>query len=100
MMKKVSMLVVLALIAVAISLPAGEAKKGEKLVSGTISRLDTGNRSMTVTDAKGVSWTIQWSDSTRVLGGELKDGAAVQLGCTESDNQHWANWIKVSEAKQ
>jgi hypothetical protein len=99
-MKKVSVLVVLALIAVALALPAGETKKGEKLVSGTISRLDTANRSMTVTDSKGASWTIQWSDSTRVLGGELKEGAAVQLGCTESENQHWATWIKVSEAKQ
>jgi len=100
MMKRVSMLVFLTLIAVAIALPAGDAKKGEKLVSGTISRLDTANRSMTVTDAKGVAWTIQWNDSTRVLGGELKEGAAVQLGCSESDNQHWANWIKVAEAKE
>ena len=99
-MKKVSMLAVLALIAVAVALPAGETKKGEKLVSGTISRLDTANRTMAVTDAKGASWTIQWSDSTKVLGGELKEGAAVQLGCTESENQHWATWIKVAEAKQ
>ena len=99
-MKKVSMLAVLALIAVAVALPAGETKKGEKLVSGTISRLDTANHTMAVTDAKGASWTIQWSDSTKVLGGELKEGAAVQLGCTESENQHWATWIKVSEAKQ
>jgi hypothetical protein len=99
-MKKVSVLVVLALIAVALALPAGETKKGEKLVSGTISRLDTSNRSMTVTDSKGASWTIRWSDSTRVLGGELKEGAAVRLGCTESENQLWATWIKVSEAKQ
>jgi hypothetical protein len=100
MMKRVSMLVALAVLAISIAVPAGEVKKGEKLVSGTISRLDTANRSMTVTDSKGASWTIQWSDSTRVLGGELKEGAAVQLGCTESENQHWATWIKVSEAKQ
>ena len=99
-MKKVSMLVFLTLIAVAVALPAGDTKKGEKLVSGTISRLDTANRSMTVADAKGATWSIQWSDSTRVLGGELKEGAAVQLGCTESKKQHWANWIKVTEAKQ
>jgi hypothetical protein len=100
MMKKVSMLVFLTFIAVAIALPAGETKKGEKLVSGTISRLDTANRTMVVTDAKASTWTIQWSDSTKVLGGELKEGAAVQIGCTESENQHWATWIKVSEAKQ
>jgi hypothetical protein len=100
MMKRMSVLAVLAFVTFAIALPAGESKKGEKVVSGTISRLDTANRSMAVADAKGVTWTIQWSDSTRVLGGELKEGASVQLGCTESENQHWANWIKVSEPKQ
>lgn len=100
MMKKISMLAVLAVIAISIAVPAGEVKKGEKLVSGTIARLDTGARAMTVTGEKGASWTIQWTDSTRVLGGELKEGAAVQLGCTESENKHWANWIRVSEAKQ
>ena len=99
-MRKRSMLVLLLLVAVATALPAGDSTKGEKLVSGTISRLDIANRSMTVTDAKGTAWLIQWSDSTRVLGGELKEGAAVQLGCTESEKQHWANWIKVSEPKQ
>jgi hypothetical protein len=55
---------------------------------------------MTVTDAKGTAWSIQWTDSTKVLGGELKEGAAVQLGCTASEKAHQANWIKVSEAKQ
>ena len=99
-MRKVSTLVLLSLIAVAMALPAGDSTKGEKLVSGTINHLDTANRTMTVTDAKGTAWSIQWSDSTRVLGGELKEGAAVQLGCTESEKQHWANWIKVSEPKQ
>lgn len=99
-MRKVSMLMLLSMVVVATALLAGDSTKGEKLVSGTISRLDTANRSMTVTDAKGTAWSIQWSDSTRVLGGELKEGAAVQLGCTESEKQHWANWIKVSEPKQ
>jgi hypothetical protein len=100
MKKKISILAVLAVLAIAVALPAGEGKKGEKLVSGTISSLDTSARTLTVSDAKGASWTVQWTDSTRVMGGELKEGAAVQLGCTESDNKHWANWIKVAEAKQ
>jgi len=100
MMKRVSMLVVLAILAISIAAPAGEGKKGEKVVSGSVTRLDTGARSLTVTDGKGATWTIQWTDSTRVLGGELKEGAAIQLGYTESENQHWATWIKVSEAKQ
>ncbi len=98
-MKKVSMIVALAFLAGALALAAGDATKGEKVISGTVSRLDTANRSLTVTDPKGTSWSIQWSDSTRVLGGELKEGAAVQLGVTKSEKQHWANWIKVAEAK-
>ena len=99
MKKKISILTVLAVLAIAIALPAGDAKKGEKLVAGTVASLDTSARTLTVTDAKGTSWTVQWTDSTKVMGGELKEGVAVQLGCTESENKHWANWIKVSEAK-
>lgn len=98
-MRKVAMLLLLSMTVVAMAV-AADSTKGEKIVSGTISHLDTANRSMTVSDAKGTAWSIQWSDSTKVLGGELKEGAAVQLGCTQSDKQHWANWIKVSEAKQ
>lgn len=97
-MRKVSMIVALAFLAGALALAAGEVKK-EKVISGTVSHLDTTNRSMTLTDAQGTSWSVQWSDSTKVLGGELKEGAAVQLGVTKSEKQHWANWIKVAEAK-
>ena len=99
-MRKVTMLVFLSMIVVAMALSAGDSTKGEKIVSGTISHLDTASRSMTVTDAKGTAWSIQWTDSTKVLGGELKEGVAVQLGCTASEKAHQANWIKVSEAKQ
>ncbi len=97
-MKRVSMIVALGFLASALALPAGEANKGEKVLSGTVSRLDTANRSMTVTDSKGASWSVQWSDATRVLGGELKEGAAVQLGCSRSEKQYRANWIKVAGA--
>ncbi len=98
-MKKVSTMVALAFLATALALAAGDANKGEKVISGTVSRLDTANRSLTVTDPKGASWSIHWSDSTKVLGGELKEGAAVELGFTKSEKQHWASWIKVAEAK-
>jgi hypothetical protein len=99
MRKRTWLLAAVALIAVAIALPAGDAKKGEKVVSGTVSHLDSEARTLTVADAKGTSWTIQWTDSTKILGGELKEGASVELGCTESENKHWANWIKVAQPK-
>lgn len=99
-MRKTWILAFLVAIAISATAAAHDAKKGEKVVSGAISRLDTANHTMTVTDAKGTGWEVQWTDSTKVQGGELKEGASVQLGCTESDNKHWATWIKVSESKQ
>jgi general stress protein 26 len=99
-MRKTWILGFLVAIAISATATAHDAKKGEKVVSGTIAKLDTANHAMTVTDAKGTSWEVQWTDSTKVQGGELKEGAAVQLGCTESDSKHWATWIKVSESRQ
>ena len=98
-MKKVSMLVAFAL-SVAIVAASGQAQKPEKMISGSIARLDTATRTLTVADAKGAQWMILWNDSTRVLGGELKPGQPVQLGYVESDSKNWATWIRVGEAKQ
>ena len=98
-MKKLTVLLALAIFAVSLAAVAGEGKKGEKVVAGTISALDVANRSMTVTDGKSVGWTILWSDSTRVKGGELKDGEAVEIGYVEADGKMWASWIKVGPAK-
>jgi hypothetical protein len=94
-MKKLTVLLALAIFAVSLNAFAGDKKPGEKTVSGTISSLDVANRSMTVTDAKNATWTILWSDSTRVKGGEMKAGEAVQLGYVEADGKMWASWIKV-----
>jgi len=96
-MKKLTVLLALAIFAVSLAAFAGEGKKGEKIVSGTISKLDLANRSMTVTDAKNVALTILWNDSTRVMGGELKEGEAVELGYVEAENKMWASWIKVGK---
>ena len=98
-MKKLTVLFALAIFAVSLAAFGGEGKKGEKVVAGTISALDVANRSMTVTDAKNVGWTILWNDSTRVKGGELKEGETVELGYVEADNKMWASWIKVGAAK-
>lgn len=95
-MKKLTVLFALAIFAVSLAASAGEKKAGEKMVSGTISSIDVTNRSMTVTDAKSVAWTILWNDSTRVKGGELKEGQAVELAYVEADGKMWASWIKVA----
>ena len=94
-MKKLTVLLALALFAVSLAAVAGDKKAGEKKVSGTISSLDLANRSLTVTDAKNATWTILWNDSTRVKGGELKTGESIELGYVEADGKMWASWIKV-----
>jgi len=96
-MKKLTVLLALAIFAVSLAAVAGDKKAGEKKVSGTISALDVANRSMTVTDGKSVALTILWNDSTRVMGGELKEGESVALGYVEADNKMWASWIKVGK---
>jgi len=99
-MKKVSMLVAFAFLLVAIAASGEQGQKPEKMISGNIARIDMASRTMTVADAKGAQWTIHWNDSTRVLGGELKQGQPVQLGYVESESKNWATWIRVGEAKQ
>jgi hypothetical protein len=98
-MRKLTALLALALFAVSLAAVAGDKKAGEKTVSGTISKLDLSNRSMTVTDDKSATWTIQWTDSTRVMGDDLKEGGTVSVGYVEADGKMWASWIKGSAAK-
>jgi len=91
-------LIAAALAAIFLSLAATSIEAGdEKLVSGTIARIDMAEKVMTVTDAKGTSWTFHWNDSTRMLGGEMKEGSPVQLGYVEAQNKMWAAWIRVGE---
>ena len=101
-MKKILTLTALAVLTIALSARALDDVKsrGEKKISGTISRVDTSSRALTVADAKGVNWQILWNDATKVMGGELKEGASVELGYIESENRNLASWIRVQEAKK
>jgi hypothetical protein len=101
-MKKILTLAALAVLTIALSARALDDGKtrGEKKISGTIARVDTSSRALTVADAKGVNWQILWSDATKVMGGELKEGASVELGYVESENRNVASWIRVQEAKK
>lgn len=101
-MKKTMILAALAIFTISLAtLAADKAKSsaaGEKSAAGTIAKVDTAGKSITVSDSKGTSWTIQWNDSTRILGGELKEGAAVKVGYTEGDGKMWATWIRMGES--
>jgi hypothetical protein len=99
-MKKILTLAALSILTIALSAHALDKSKagGEKTLSGTIARVDMNYRALTVADAKGVNWQIMWNDGTKIMGGELKEGASVQLGYVEAQNRNWASWIRVQEA--
>lgn len=101
-MKKVLTLAALSILTVALSARAIDDSKGrgEKKISGTIARVDTGSRALTVADTKGVNWQILWNDGTKMLGGELKEGVSVEVGFVESESRNLASWIRVQEAKK
>ena len=106
-MKKVLTLAILATLIVAPAARASDDSKGqksaaatEKIVSGTLARVDMNYRTIAVADSKGVNWQIVWTDATKIMGGELKEGASVQVGYVESQNRSWASWIKVQEAEK
>ncbi|HMA17138.1 MAG TPA: hypothetical protein VKS03_01740 [Thermoanaerobaculia bacterium] len=101
-MKKILSLAALAILTVALAASAGDDPKarGEKVINGTIARVDMNTRALTVADAKGVNWQIMWNDATKVMGGELREGASVQLGYVEAENRNWASWIRVQAASK
>ena len=99
-MKKALTLAALALFTMAFSASAHDSTKGkagEKTAAGTIASVDVSAKTLTVTDPKGGTRTIQWNDGTKIMGGELKEGAAVQVGYSESESKMWATWIRVQE---
>jgi Cu/Ag efflux protein CusF len=99
MMKKSLTLAIVAMLAIALSASAHDpkGKAGEKTATGTISKIDATAKTLTVSDSKGASWALEWSDSTKIMGGELKEGAGVSVGYSESDGKMWATWIRVQE---
>lgn len=99
-MKKILTLAALSILTITLSTRALDTAKagGEKTLSGTIARVDMNYRALTVADAKGVNWQIMWNDGTKIMGGELKEGASVQLGYVEAQNRNWASWIRVQES--
>jgi len=100
-MKKVLTLVaVVAFLWTAVLALAGDEKMGGKSLEGTISKVDTAGKMMIVKSADGKENTIYWNDSTKVEGGELKEGSLVHWKGTEKDGKMWATWVHVGEMKK
>lgn len=102
-MKKVFALSLVAVLCLAVVAVAGDEKMGKGkagAMEGTISKLDTAGKMMMVKDSAGKETAIYWNDSTKVEGGELKEGSLVHYKASEKDGKMWASWVHVGEMKK
>lgn len=103
-MKKVLSLVAVALVCAAVVALAGDDKMGDKkmggkAMAGTITKVDMAGKMMTVKGADGKESDLYWNDSTKVEGGDLKEGSMVHYKGSEKDGKMWATWVHVGEMK-
>ncbi len=75
------------------------ALAADKTVQGTITRVDTAGKMLTVKDTSGKEVTVAWTDSTKITGGELTEGATVSLSVNDSNGSPTATSIQVKPAK-
>jgi hypothetical protein len=100
-MRKVLALSVAAVLCLAVVAYAGDDKMGGgKSQEGTITKVDMAGKSMVVKDAAGKETTYYWNDSTKVEGGDLKEGQMVHVKAMEKDGKMWASWVHVGEMKK
>jgi hypothetical protein len=105
-MKKVFALSLVAVLCIAVVAVAGDDKmagKGKmdgKSMEGTISKLDTAGKMMMVKDSAGKESAVYWNDSTKVEGGDLKEGSMVHYKGSMKDGKMWASWVHVGEMKK
>lgn len=98
-MKKILALSVVAVFCAVASL-AGDEKMGDKKPmgkanEGTITKVDSAGKMMTVKDSAGKETTVYWNDSTKVGGDEMKEGAVVHWRGEEKDGKMMATWVHV-----
>ena len=101
-MKKVLALVVVAVLCTAVVALAGDDKmKMEgKSMEGTISKVDMAGKMMMVKGADGKDSAVYWNDTTKVEGGDLKEGSKVHYKGETKDGKMWASWVHVGEMKK
>lgn len=99
-MKKILALSVVAALCAVVVLAGEEKMGGHKMGKpheGTITKMDSAGKMMTVKDASGTETTVYWNDSTKVAGDEMKEGAKVHWTGSEKDGKMWATWVHVGE---
>lgn len=92
--------VCLGAVALAQDAPSSDTQKSEKMsgkmMSGTVTKVDSTAKMMTVKDDSGKEWTVYWNDSTKVDGGAPTEGAKVSFSTMDRDGKTWATAIKTT----
>ena len=89
-MKKVFALSLVAVLCIAVVAIAGDDKMaGKKMggMSGTITKVDMAGKMMMVKDSAGKESAVYWNDTTKVEGGDVKEGAMVQYNAAKPDKE-------------
>ena len=77
-----------------------DTQKSEKMsgksMTGTVTRVDSTAKMMTVKDDSGQEHTVYWNDSTKVDGGTPSEGAKVTFSTMDRDGKTWATSIKTT----
>jgi hypothetical protein len=98
-MRKALALSLVAVFCLAVAAYAGDTMEGKK-VEGTVSKVDMAAKTLVVKAADGTETTVYWNDSTKLEGGELKEGQTVHIKASEKDGKMWASWVHVGEMKK
>ncbi len=99
-MKKILALSVVAILCAVVVLAGDEKMGGKKpMHEGTITKMDTAGKTMTVKDSAGKETAVYWNDATKVEGDEMKEGALVHWWGSEKDGKMWATKVHVGELK-
>jgi len=99
MMKRVLALCVVLAVCLGSAVLAQDSEKSEKMagkmVTGTVTKVDSTAKMMTVRDNTGKETTVYWDDSTKVDGGSPTEGATVAFTAVEKDGKTLATAIKT-----
>ena len=99
-MRRALALGVAAVLCMAVVALAGDDKMGGKMMEGTISKVDMAGKMMMVKGADGKDSAVYWNDTTKVEGGDLKEGSKVHYKGETKDGKMWASWVHVGEMKK
>jgi hypothetical protein len=105
-MRRALALGVAAVLCMAVVALAGDDKMGDKghmgkgMMAGNITKVDMAGKMMMVKDADGKESAVYWNDTTKVEGGDLKEGSKVHYKGETKDGKMWASWVHVGEMKK